>query len=288
MDLRTNRWWLLGRVVGGGLLIATAAIHLDLYITGYRTIPTIGWLFLLQVIAACVLAVGVLVTKSRLVALSGALLALSTLGGYLLSIWIGLFHFKEVRTAAGITAGVIEVAAFAVLATVALVPPDRSAAAWWRRPLEQAFPGVLSRAGAVGSATVVAAALLVTVLATASLPAASATGGPTELKTAKVGDTTVVANAQGFTLYYFVPDTPTMSQCYGLCALYWPPVTGEPVAGPGLPGKIGTIARTNGSNQVTYDAHPLYTYIGDSGPGQAHGNAIDLNGGYWYDIAVSG
>jgi hypothetical protein len=40
------------RVVGSGLLIATAAIHLDLYLTGYRTIPTIGWLFLLQVIAA--------------------------------------------------------------------------------------------------------------------------------------------------------------------------------------------------------------------------------------------
>src|SRR5690348_6140699 len=40
------------RVVGSGLLIVTAAIHLDLYLTGYRTIPTIGWLFLLQVIAA--------------------------------------------------------------------------------------------------------------------------------------------------------------------------------------------------------------------------------------------
>jgi hypothetical protein len=104
MDKRANRWQLLGRVTGAGLLAATGAIHLDLYLTGYRTIPTIGWLFLLQVISAFVLAAGVLATKSRLVALSGALFALSTLGGYLLSLWIGLFNFKEVHTTAGVVA----------------------------------------------------------------------------------------------------------------------------------------------------------------------------------------
>src|SRR6201994_3671719 len=53
------------RVAGSGLLIATAAIHLDLYLTGYRTIPTIGWLFLLQVIAAFGLGLAVLVIPSR-------------------------------------------------------------------------------------------------------------------------------------------------------------------------------------------------------------------------------
>jgi predicted lipoprotein with Yx(FWY)xxD motif len=40
--------------------------------------------------------------------------------------------------------------------------------------------------------------------------------------------------------------------------------------------------------QATYDGHPLYTYIGDSGPGQASGNRVDLNGGLWYDIPVAG
>src|ERR1700757_4877992 len=110
------------RVAGSGLLIATAAIHLDLYLTGYRTIPTIGWLFLLQIITAFALALAVLVLGflpvpgSRLVALGGALFALSVLGGYILSVWIGLFGFKEVRTTAGIVAGIIEVAAFAALA----------------------------------------------------------------------------------------------------------------------------------------------------------------------------
>ena len=116
------------RVVGSGLLIATAAIHLDLYLTGYRTIPTIGWLFLLQVIAAFGLGLAVLVIPSRFViasrlaAAAGAGFALATLGGYLLTVWIGLFGFKEVRTDAGIAAGVVEVAAFVALAALALAP----------------------------------------------------------------------------------------------------------------------------------------------------------------------
>src|ERR1700733_11345170 len=124
------RDWLqiLLRVVGSGLLIATAAIHLDLYVTGYRTIPTTGWLFLLQGIVAFALGLAVLVIPSRLVlpsrlaAAAGAGFALSTLGGYLLTVWIGLFGFKEVRTTAGIVAGVVEVAAFVVLAALALAP----------------------------------------------------------------------------------------------------------------------------------------------------------------------
>ncbi len=92
------------RVVGAGLLIATGAIHLDLYLTGFKNIPTIGPLFLLQVIAAFGLAVLVLVRGGRLIAALGAGFAASTLGGYLLSIWFGLFGFREVRTTAGIVA----------------------------------------------------------------------------------------------------------------------------------------------------------------------------------------
>src|SRR5882757_1377628 len=124
------RGWarIAARVAGSGLLIATAAIHLDLYLTGYRTIPTIGWLFLLQVIAAfglglAVLAIpGRLVVAGRLAAAAGAGFALATLAGYLLSVWTGLFGFTEVRTTAGIIAGVVEIAAFAVLAALALAP----------------------------------------------------------------------------------------------------------------------------------------------------------------------
>jgi hypothetical protein len=99
------------RILGPGLLIAAAAIHLDLYVTGYRSIPTIGGLFLLQVIAGFLIAAAVLVSGSWLAAAAGAVFALATLGGYLLSVWVGLFGFKEIRTTAGIAAGVVEVAA---------------------------------------------------------------------------------------------------------------------------------------------------------------------------------
>src|SRR5689334_10930830 len=81
------------RVAGSGLLIATAAIHLDLYLTGYRTIPTIGWLFLLQVIAAFGLGLAVLATggrpviASRLAAAGGAGFALAPRGGFTLARW---------------------------------------------------------------------------------------------------------------------------------------------------------------------------------------------------------
>jgi hypothetical protein len=90
----------------------------------------IGWLFLLQVIAAFGLAAAVLASGSRLAAAAGAGFALSTLGGYLLSVWIGLFGFKEIRTTAGIAAGVIEVAAFAALAVLALSPAAQRQPAW--------------------------------------------------------------------------------------------------------------------------------------------------------------
>jgi predicted lipoprotein with Yx(FWY)xxD motif len=98
----------------------------------------------------------------------------------------------------------------------------------------------------------------------------------------------VITNAKGITLYWFVPDSPNKSTCFGNCAAYWAPVTGSPTAAPGVTGKLGTIDRSGGQMQVTYDGHPLYTYVGDSAPGRATGNAINLNGGVWYEMDVSG
>ena len=74
---------------------------------------------------------------------------------------------------------------------------------------------------------------------------------------------------------------------YGGCAAYWPPVTGTTAAGRGLPGKVATITRTGGSHQLTYNGHPLYTYIGDTAPGQAKGNNLNLNGGLWREVPAS-
>ena len=279
------------RVAGGGLLLATAAIHLDLYLTGYRTIPTIGVLFLLQVIAAFGLGVTVLVMPGRLAlpgrlaAAAGAGFALATLGGYLLSVWIGLAGFREVRTTAGIVAGVIEVAAFAVLASLTLFPASPAGRA--RFPVQ--IPATIARA-AEGSiaALAIAALVLLGVTAGAGSSTVPLTAGPgTALKTATIGGVTVLTDAKGLTVYLFAPDTSTTSKCYGSCAAYWPPVTGTAAAGPGVAGRVGTITRTDGSRQLTYDGHPLYTYIADTAPGLARGNNINLNGGLWHEVPAA-
>jgi predicted lipoprotein with Yx(FWY)xxD motif len=281
------------RMAGAGLLIATGAIHLDLYLTGYRTIPTIGWLFLLQVIAAfglglTVLAVGRPALAGRLAAAAGAGFALTTLGGYLLTVWAGLFGFKEVRTTAGIVAGVIEVAAFAVLAALALAPA-RADSTTARAAFPTVIPPAIARTGAAAGAAVAAAALVLlgVALAGAGSPAPAAAGAGAGLRTVTIAGTAVLANARGFTLYSFAPDTPATSRCYGSCAAYWPPATGTATASPGLPGRISTITRTDGTRQLTYNGHPLYTYIADTAPGQANGNNLNLNGGLWRDVPVS-
>jgi predicted lipoprotein with Yx(FWY)xxD motif len=118
-----------------------------------------------------------------------------------------------------------------------------------------------------------------------SSPGPSPSG--TTLKTAKVGGVAVVTNAKGFTLYWFVPDTATKSNCNGSCATFWPPVKGPATAAAGVTGKLGTIKRSDGSTQATYNGHPLYTYAGDTAPGQAKGNGINLSGGLWHEVTVS-
>jgi len=269
---RPRRSWF--GIVGAGLLVASGAIHLDLYLTGYRTIPTIGPLFLLQVIAAFVLAAAILITGNWVAEAAGALFAVSVLGGYLLSLWVGLFGFTEVRTAAGIWAGIIDVAAFATLA-VAAAPGLPSALNLGRRLLP-----------AVAVASVVALALLFAAVATPkSQPVAT---GPDVLKARTIGGVNLLTNSRGLTVYWFAPDTSTKSACYGSCAAYWPPVTGTPSAGPGVTGTLGTITRTDGTKQATYDGHPLYTYVADSAPGSASGNNINLNGGLWHDVPITG
>jgi len=293
------------RLAGAGLLLATAGIHLDLYLTGYRTIPTIGPLFLFQVIAAFLMAALVLATPSRLVAAAGALLALATLGGYLLTVQFGLFGFREVRTTAGIAAGIIEVAGFVVLALYAAASASASAApaaaahdtaqARHARPASAALPRVGRRQAAVGTAVVavVAFGLLGGALAGAGSPGAASSGSTGSasagggLRSAKIGGATVLTNAAGRTLYWFAPDTPAKSVCNGSCAVYWPPVHGPLTAAAGLPGQLSTIKRADGTTQETYDGHPLYTYVGDSGPGQDHGNNLNLNGGLWHVVIVA-
>ena len=110
------------------------------------------------------------------------------------------------------------------------------------------------------------------------------------LKTTTISGAAVLTNARGFTLYWFAPDTATMSKCNGSCAQIWPPVRGPATARPGVPGTLRTIARSDGTTQAvtqaTYNGHPLYTYVGDTSPGQANGNNLNLNGGLWHEVTA--
>ena len=121
-----------------------------------------------------------------------------------------------------------------------------------------------------------------------SAAAPSSSTGSSALNTAKIGGATVLTSAQGLTVNWFAPDTSTTSNCNGTCAHYWPPVKGPVTAGSGVTGQLGTITRSDGSTQATYAGHPLYTYVGDTAPGQAKGNGLNLSGGVWHEVTVSG
>jgi predicted lipoprotein with Yx(FWY)xxD motif len=105
----------------------------------------------------------------------------------------------------------------------------------------------------------------------------------------KVG--AVLVDAKGFTVYDFHKDKGTVSACYGACEGVWPPVTtaGSPTAGEGATAsKLGTTKRKDGTLQVTYAGHPLYTYAADKKPGEANGNDFSSFGGEWYALQGNG
>jgi predicted lipoprotein with Yx(FWY)xxD motif len=131
-------------------------------------------------------------------------------------------------------------------------------------------------------------------MSTTSMPTASSSMGGSGMKSSgtaslekiKTSAGPVLADAKGLTLYWYAKDTPMTSACTGSCATAWPPVTGMPEAAMGvrLVGKFGTIKRANGVLQATYKGHPLYTYAGDSAPGQIKGNGL---GGVWHALRVN-
>jgi len=104
---------------------------------------------------------------------------------------------------------------------------------------------------------------------------------------------TVLVDARGQALYMFTLDSPQSVTCTGVCAATWPPLTvpagSHPMAGQGVSAALlGSAPDPSGGRVVTYDGWPLYTYTGDSQPGQTTGQGIDLNGGDWYLMRPSG
>jgi predicted lipoprotein with Yx(FWY)xxD motif len=142
---------------------------------------------------------------------------------------------------------------------------------------------------ALPAAAAAAAALVACGSSGASSSASSSPAAATAstVKTATIAGVTVLTSSNGFTLYSFAPDTSTTSKCTGTCAQNWPPLSG-PVTAAGVTGTFGTIKRADGSVQATFDGHPLYTFAGDTAPGQAKGNGLNANGGLWHEITTSG
>lgn len=120
---------------------------------------------------------------------------------------------------------------------------------------------------------------------TSNASESSASGGGGTVSGASVsGLGTVLVDSEGLTVYEFAKDQGTTSSCYGACEQGWPPVLaeGKATAGEGaMSSQLGTTKRKDGSMQVTYAGHPLYTFAGDTAPGEANGNESTAFGGKW-------
>jgi predicted lipoprotein with Yx(FWY)xxD motif len=121
-------------------------------------------------------------------------------------------------------------------------------------------------------------------------PAAAGSGtASVSLAQSDLGE--ILVDGQGRTLYLFEADKGTTSTCGGACASAWPPLTtdDQPVAGPGVSAsKLGTTTRGDGTTEVTYNGHPLYTYAGDSSAGQTSGQGSDDFGAGWFVLSAAG
>ena len=264
-----RRSWYYG-IAGAALLIASGSIHLDLYLTGYRSIPTIGWLFLLQIISAYALAIAIPVTRQlagrrgrrrirhqcprRLPAVAKARPLRFHRGPdhrghrrrdhrrrHLRRAGDGRDHGPEPGSPGP--------------------PSDRSrirgrarADRCLRRHAEDAA-GRDRRADAERQAD-----------------------RPREPAHRRQGPHALLVR----------PGQPEQVRLLRNLRRLLAAGGRERIGRPGVTGTIATIKRTDGTTQATYDGHPLYTYVGDSAPGQDGGNNLNLNGGLWHDRAGHG
>lgn len=118
----------------------------------------------------------------------------------------------------------------------------------------------------------------------ASAETSASGGGAMTVSSGEIpGMGTVLVDSEGLTVYEFAKDQGSTSSCYGACEQGWPPVIaeGKPTGEGALASQLGTTKRKDGTMQVTFAGHPLYTYAGDSEPGEANGNGSTAFGGKW-------
>ncbi|OJV23631.1 MAG: hypothetical protein BGO26_13220 [Actinobacteria bacterium 69-20] len=124
-----------------------------------------------------------------------------------------------------------------------------------------------------------------------SVAASGASGSAAVISTASGADGTYLVGPSGKAVYLWMADTSSTSTCSGACAAAWPPVTtnGAPTASGSATAKdLGMTKRSDGTEQVTYDDHPLYYYAGDGAAGQTNGQGNNGFGALWWLVDPSG
>jgi predicted lipoprotein with Yx(FWY)xxD motif len=142
----------------------------------------------------------------------------------------------------------------------------------------------------IASAAVLGALAVVAFLLLHPSASNAAAKGPV-VSTASTSLGRVLVNSQGHTLYLFGKDKNGKSACVGMCAKFWPPLiaTGKPAAGSGAKASLlGTTRRADGRLQVTYNHHPLYTFVKDTSKGQTNGEGVIAFGAQWGAVSPVG
>jgi predicted lipoprotein with Yx(FWY)xxD motif len=136
-----------------------------------------------------------------------------------------------------------------------------------------------------------AAASSLTVGLNSALAANHSAGAAVKVADAGSGLGRILVDGRGRTLYLFEKDKHGTSACTGQCAGYWPPliVSGKPLATAGAKAALlGTTKRGDGRLQLTYNHHPLYTFVKDTSKGQTNGEELDAFGAEWYALSAAG
>jgi predicted lipoprotein with Yx(FWY)xxD motif len=142
----------------------------------------------------------------------------------------------------------------------------------------------------IAAAAGLAALAAATVLLNSPKTQAAGTAG-TVVSTAKTSLGRILVNSRGHTLYLFGKDRNGKSACTGMCSTFWPPLiaAGKPRAGAGTRASLlGTTRRADGRRQVTYNHHPLYTFVKDKRKGQTNGEGLSAFGAKWYAVSPAG
>ena len=148
-----------------------------------------------------------------------------------------------------------------------------------------------SSSSSPSSSTATPAAAATTSSTTSAAASTTAAASAVTISTAKSHGQTYLTGPSGRAIYLWVADAMDKSSCSGACAQAWPPVTttGKPSAGSGVTASdLGTIKRSDGSEEVTYKGHPLYYFIADKSAGETKGQGSNSFGAKWWLIAPTG